>query len=1060
MRNLKISMFMTLLFMSSLIRGQAVANSNKLLPTVFSASPNASSLGTYGQIPVNLFNGLPNIGVNLYNLKVDNFEMPISVTYSLASIKPEERPGWVGLGWNLNSGGAITRVVKGGVDEVVVSNMTNPNVFSYYDYYAELNTANWNSAAKVEEYNSWMRSLGPVKFAPYPAPDEFMFNVNGLSGSFFKNHEGVWVVKANQNIDIKINEEIKNDFKLYEIGNHITNTKTFNISRIFYGFTLTTDNGTQYVFGKDPNSLEFTASVNNANDGKNPNFVVKTWYLTKIILPSSKIISFQYKTNFTDPSSDGDTTNKAVFKQYVSSDVMKYWTHYSDGRVQMTEASSSGNLANKILERMYVVYLDKITTADTEITFNNSISNDLDYDLTNSPWGQYDIEYVKPLNVSYTPLKHWYKLDNFIVKSITDSKQIYKATFKYLENPTSRLFLTGIDESGILNSAVNKKTSFEYNATALPAYNSFKIDHWGFFNNTSFTQTVSPPAGSLYYNDDQLRTYYYGSRNPNAVALQAGTLTKIIYPTGGSTQFFYEPHDFSKVVDKTSTAFNLVNAASNNEIAGGLRIKKVISDPLNSGTPVTKEYFYVKDYKNNVLASSGILAGRPTYIEEAVIPNMHFFKLSSNTFSQLNDTNGSHVTYTTVVEKSQDGSYTEYVYSNHDNGYMDKLADQYLFKYSDASGNSLGVPADDIKNVISKKISFNSLAAERGNLLSERKNNAQNVLVEQTNYTYNDDAARFADKIRSIDFSETVIGNLQGDVNVIGGPVFEHIKTLTKMAAYTTYSHQVYLKKKENILYDLKNGININTTTNYTYSNVANHHHLKSEITTSSLVNDIETKYFYVADAEMINQPFKAEILSNYLTGVPLDTQSFRAGVKISEQKTIYDKSTATGNLLLPKNIYAAKFPNNLPTITTPDIGQLEKKVTYDKYDDKGNIQQYTLESGISVTVIWGYSKTLPIAKIENATYAQVASALGITTAVLDTYNDSKLADISALRNNASLINSLITTYTYTPLVGINSITDPKGDVITYLYDNFGRLQFVKDKSGNILSENEYHYKN
>lgn len=57
-------------------------------------------------------------------------------------------------------------------------------------------------------------------------------------------------------------------------------------------------------------------------------------------------------------------------------------------------------------------------------------------------------------------------------------------------------------------------------------------------------------------------------------------------------------------------------------------------------------------------------------------------------------------------------------------------------------------------------------------------------------------------------------------------------------------------------------------------------------------------------------------------------------------------------------------------------------------------------------------------------------------------------------------LNAQMTTYTYDPLIGVTSITDAKGDTFTYTYDNFGRLQNVKDKDGNILSENEYHYKN
>ena len=54
----------------------------------------------------------------------------------------------------------------------------------------------------------------------------------------------------------------------------------------------------------------------------------------------------------------------------------------------------------------------------------------------------------------------------------------------------------------------------------------------------------------------------------------------------------------------------------------------------------------------------------------------------------------------------------------------------------------------------------------------------------------------------------------------------------------------------------------------------------------------------------------------------------------------------------------------------------------------------------------------------------------------------------------------MITTYTYIPLVGVSTITDPKGNKTTYKYDALGRLVQVKDRDNNILTENEYHYKN
>ena len=66
-----------------------------------------------------------------------------------------------------------------------------------------------------------------------------------------------------------------------------------------------------------------------------------------------------------------------------------------------------------------------------------------------------------------------------------------------------------------------------------------------------------------------------------------------------------------------------------------------------------------------------------------------------------------------------------------------------------------------------------------------------------------------------------------------------------------------------------------------------------------------------------------------------------------------------------------------------------------------------------------------------------------------------------ALNNlRLALPNAMVSTYTHIPLKGVRTVIDPKGDKQTYHYDNFNRLQFVKDSSGNILSENEYHYKN
>jgi YD repeat-containing protein len=55
-------------------------------------------------------------------------------------------------------------------------------------------------------------------------------------------------------------------------------------------------------------------------------------------------------------------------------------------------------------------------------------------------------------------------------------------------------------------------------------------------------------------------------------------------------------------------------------------------------------------------------------------------------------------------------------------------------------------------------------------------------------------------------------------------------------------------------------------------------------------------------------------------------------------------------------------------------------------------------------------------------------------------------------------VDAMMTTYTYDPLVGMTSQTDPAGVTIYYEYDDFGRLKNILDDEGNLVQQMEYHY--
>lgn len=251
------------------------------------------------------------------------------------------------------------------------------------------------------------------------------------------------------------------------------------------------------------------------------------------------------------------------------------------------------------------------------------------------------------------------------------------------------------------------------------------------------------------------------------------------------------------------------------------------------------------------------------------------------------------------------------------------------------------------------------------------------------------------------------------------------------------------------------NGQDVTNTKDYEY--LGNKHFMPTKTTiTNSKEEVLSTKIAYPEDIAVASEPFMQD-LKDQNRKIPIKTETFNGATKLSEQHIQFSNITTTNNLILPNKNYAAKFPNNLPAII--DIGNLENKITYDQYDTNGTLLQYTPDSGVSTAIIWGYNKTLVIAKIENATYTQVSSYVDNLQTLSNTGTEVGLLSALTILRSA-LPDAMVTTYTHIPLIGVSSITDAKGQTIYYKYDGLGSLQNVKDAQGNILSENEYHYKN
>lgn len=96
---------------------------------------------------------------------------------------------------------------------------------------------------------------------------------------------------------------------------------------------------------------------------------------------------------------------------------------------------------------------------------------------------------------------------------------------------------------------------------------------------------------------------------------------------------------------------------------------------------------------------------------------------------------------------------------------------------------------------------------------------------------------------------------------------------------------------------------------------------------------------------------------------------------------------------------------------------------------------------------------------MDNISYGSDIYGSGYSDLKSTSVNGTEAQLLTALKNLSSYLGKK-TTYTYKPFGGISTVTDEKGFITFYEYDDFNRLKQVKDKDGKILSENQYHYKN
>ncbi len=933
-------------------------------------SPTAYSVARFAETPVNLYTGIPEIKIPLYEIKTKDLGLGMDLSYHAGGVKVNDVPGWVGSGWALNAGGVITRSVSGLNDD-------EPSKGFYYTGH-QLNNQ-W-----PEPTSNYLEShrVGLVD----GMPDMFYYSFNGKSGKFYFDNNGNIRTLPYANIKIE----------LTDVGT--INKSFYSVIFGFSGFKkwkITDEDGIVYYFEELELSNSSTAVLGPNGGYGDVKSLVTGWYLTKIVSPNgNNEIHLEYdQTNFNTSVSFYEYHSKAI----------GYYTYTGGGM------SAIGDLAenrSSTTTRNYRHNLKRIVFPNGSVEFFTSERNDLPHPNAQSSFGSYKLDSVQ----------------------VRDKANTVKRRFilGYIDVPSQRLTLKNLTVDG------EKAYTFDYyNMHLLPGYTSRNTDHWGYFNGaTNFGLGLIPTFSYTSQTYEDI-TYHGINKNPHEDRMKYGVLNKITWPTGGTTQFFFEPNDYSFVngqpladhgwsswtyIDSSTTpsitfnslaqvelwyecstdgivygnniepclsvltpwnfnhsgTFNLTSYVPQNtgnievvvklryrtllpgsvtkKFGGGIRVSETRHKDFES-PPIIKKYTYTQEGDNTL--SSGASGTNFAYHVQFISgsPSDGFHAQGVKAYSQsafpLATTHGQHVGYQRVVEFTEG---------------LGKSIHQFtsFYDYPDEIGfqnNQHDMP------LMSKK----SNEHRRGKLKVKEVNEEGGNML-QRNFTSGFQILNSGQPTRvweSKDFITVTLNTSGGGGNQPMTITFRLVET----SAYTIDSQSFLPTAQTTELYG--NGATpFNTETTNSYNAF---HQLKSQKIYSSDGKFRRVEYKYPKEYTSPSPPLAGMIARN-MVGSPIESVTYIEGGAI--EGTAMKWALNSGNVLLDEVFElnatsphsSFEFSDNASTFY-----QSYSRLSKLGHDSQGNINRIEDLGGNIKGILWDHAIELPVAEIQNADPSSVS---------------------------------------------------------------------------------------
>ncbi|UGU17924.1 hypothetical protein LS482_08590 [Sinomicrobium kalidii] len=1098
------------------------AQSEFSLPKITPLTPNAAEFNRYGDYKVSALTGRPEINIPVYTIETPRLSLPISLNYHASGIKVSQVATWAGLGFSLNAGGVISRTVRGLPDEVadgwVKHNASTLDIMNLTDAeevrkYADLSKDSspdffsYNIPSKAGKF-VYRKSLTAFEAVPFE-PIEIKWTNSSQDNNAFEitDENGIRYVFEQRQLFFNDNAtEVPAGLRNYIQSWYLTKM-------------ISADGSDVISF-----EYEIGAVITPISEGRStlPEWLVQRKYYSIYSGLNGNYLSnsTSEQTDFintAEPRLKQITfrNGKVVFhantgrKDYPGPmlDSITVHTKNSSGRYDRIRKFAFDytyfTTDNPVLQYDYRLKLTSLTEVDLsgennhkthKFFYNQSVKLPSTQSTAQDYWGYYngrDQGFLPNVPPALPELQQVFGSKNIGAADRRVSEEhIQAGMLQKIVYPPGGYSSFKFES----NKYMTEATTSPINYSIVP---STRVTAAGMTNPVTKTINFTWPNNAITRGTVNIHFSPHGDPGP----FDVNTMQKVeirdltdnkSMGAWSHNQDFSSPKDIQEVIDfikgheysikitvrdevsqlsptyVTASIYTIKDVTVEPKVVsgGGLRIAEISHYTKNNVLANTEKYSYGtgdngigeilrsdKDFNENYYKKKTRVKKPANECDTALPCACHLdirnevIYIGEGSYSQVT-LEGAHIIYNSVTKKKY-GSGGEIngktVYSADVNMVIDSIYNPNVPGQREYLNNTL----DGYKIPSEKHYAYDN---ETGNYR----------LVKEKIYDYSlfETPGEYSVNVHRKMYNS-------GNCYAVRWDDFQRRNYDLRFGCYkltriTERDHQ-------------REGGPIEKITQYSYDN-KNHLFPTRTETTRSDETKVITVTTYPPDYAS-GSTFIEDMKSGHLINYPIERIAYqdKGGAKtiLSGSLTKYHeggKGLKSSESLLepstPVTLSSFKFSNrakgiiptnnNTPTAFSPD-SRYKQRLVYNRYDNQANLLQYTLSNGPSTSFIWGYNGQYPVARIENATYTQIEGLTGFGTGF-----NLGAKGLSPTQENSlrSLSNTQVTTYTHKPLIGVSTITDPRGEKTTYTYDTFNRLEFIKDETNKLLEAYKYHYKN